>query len=96
MEVLLCPGQLLPAPPTKKLGFFAAAALPYVTWNILNFSAGIAPVTKWTEKDSKDMEQDYPSNDYAYRLIKQYSKGAEGLPLSVQVVGRPFKEEQVL
>eukprot|EP00090_Calanus_glacialis_P030762 TRINITY_DN4996_c0_g1_i1.p1 TRINITY_DN4996_c0_g1~~TRINITY_DN4996_c0_g1_i1.p1 ORF type:complete len:605 (+),score=204.80 TRINITY_DN4996_c0_g1_i1:38-1852(+) len=95
VDIILCPGQLLPAPPTGVLGMFVAAVSPYIPWNVMNFPAGIAPITKWTTDDDAKMA-DYPTDDMAYKMIRNYCKEAEGLPLSVQVVGRPYMDEQVL
>ena len=38
----------------------------------------------------------YPTNDILYKLIHSGTKGAIGLPLNVQVIGRPWHEEMVL
>ena len=39
----------------------------------------------------------YPnSGDYVFKLVQESCKGASGLPLNVQVIGRPFQEELVL
>merc|ERR1712013_159867 len=49
----------------------------------------------WDKEDAEAMAN-YPKDDIAYRMVNSYCKDAEGLPLAVQVVGRPFKDEQVL
>jgi len=95
VDAFLCPAMLLPAPPCGVLGTFFPAVIPYVPWNLLNFPAGIAPITKWSKEDAEAMAN-YPKDDIAYRMVNSYCKDAEGLPLAVQVVGRPFKDEQVL
>jgi len=95
VDIILCPAQLLPAPPTGVLGTFVAAVSPYISWNVMNFPAGIAPVTKWSQDDDDKMA-DYPTDDLAYKMIRNYCQSATGLPLAVQVVGRPFMDEQVL
>ena len=38
----------------------------------------------------------YPTNDILYKIIRNGTKGAVGLPLNVQVVGKPWHEEMVL
>ena len=39
----------------------------------------------------------YPnSGDYVFKLVQESCKGASGLPLNLQVIGRPFQEEVVL
>lgn len=95
IDVILCPGQMLPAPPTGVLGTFPTAGITYIPWNVMNFPAGIAPITKWNSADDVSMST-YPSDDQAYKIIKEHCKDAQGLPLAVQVVARPFMDEQVL
>jgi len=95
VDIILCPAQLLPAPPTGVMGNFVAGVSPYIPWNVMNFPAGIAPVTKWSADDDSAMA-DYPTDDLAYKMVRNYCQKARGLPLAVQVVGRPFMDEQVL
>ena len=39
----------------------------------------------------------YPkSGDYCFTRIQRACKGAAGMPLNLQVIGRPFHEELVL
>ena len=40
--------------------------------------------------------QYYPKGDYLFKLVQDSCRHAAGMPLSVQVVGRPFQEELVL
>merc|ERR1712098_838315 len=57
VDLIICPGQMLPAPPTGVLGTFVAPVLNYTPWNVMNFPAGIAPVTTWTDQDSSGMSE---------------------------------------
>ena len=95
IDVIICPGQQLPAPPAGKLGTMMAGILPYIPWNVMNFPAGIVPVSTWGPADQEEMEN-FPRDDILYKMMRSYCEGAEGMPLSVQVVGKPFKDEQVL
>jgi Asp-tRNA(Asn)/Glu-tRNA(Gln) amidotransferase A subunit family amidase len=38
----------------------------------------------------------FPNDDLAYKMMRSYCEGAQNLPLAVQVVGRPYMDEQVL
>ena len=39
----------------------------------------------------------YPkSGDYLFKIIQHACKNAAGMPLNLQVIGRPFQEELVL
>ena len=95
VDVIICPGQQLPAPQTGRLGTMMAGISPYIAWNVMNFPAGIATVSTWSSADTVEMEN-YPRDDILYKMIRSCCEGAEGMPLSVQVVGKPFKDEQVL
>ncbi|XP_023329239.1 fatty acid amide hydrolase 1 isoform X1 [Eurytemora carolleeae] len=95
VDVIISPGQMFPALPSYEAGQFMPVILPYIPWNLLNMPAGVAPVTKYTQADSEAMRE-YPSTDFVYRSIHRFCEGATYLPLAVQVVARPFHEEQVL
>ena len=95
VDVIICPGQQLPAPPTGKLGTMVAGTLPYIPWNTMNFPAGIVPVSSWGPADEEEMES-YPQDDILHKMIRSCCEGAAGMPLCVQVVGKPFMDEQVL
>ena len=58
--------------------------------------AGAVPVTRETAADQVRLD-DYPvAGDLCHRLAAAATRGAEGLPLGVQVVGRHWQEELVL
>ena len=96
VDVILCPGQLFPAPPTGVMGMMVAGVSPYIPWNVMNFPAGIAPVTTWQEEDDLRMK-DYPQDTIIHRTITRFcDEGCQDLPLAVQVVARPHMDEQVL
>ena len=44
----------------------------------------------------QDQMKNYPTTDILYDLIRSGTKGAIGLPLNVQVIGKPWHEEMVL
>ena len=50
------------------------------------------------EEDQLRLESEYPGreSDLVYGWLKEGTRGAEGMPLNVQVVGRPWTEELVL
>ena len=96
VDVILCPGQLFPAPPTGVMGMMVAGIAPYISWNVMNFPAGIAPVTKWSPEDDEGM-RNYPQHDLIHRTIHGLcDEGCKNMPLAVQVVARPHRDEQVL
>ena len=51
----------------------------------------------WTKEDQQEMEASYPRDDLVTRMIGGYcDEGALGMPLSVQLVARPYCDEVVL
>lgn len=67
---------------------------PYIPWNIMNMPAGIVPMTTVTEEDDKKLDGWKCTETLVD--VKAAIKGAIGLPLAVQVVGRRFDDEGVL
>ena len=51
-----------------------------------------------TEEDQSKLSSLYPGKDtdIFYEWVKDGVQGAEGMPLNVQVIGLPWKEEMVL
>ena len=75
---------------SKDGSFFATYTYLF---NILRMTIASQPITV-TREDEKHYESDY--EDPVTDLIRENLKDAEGLPVSIQVVGLPFEEEKVL
>jgi Asp-tRNA(Asn)/Glu-tRNA(Gln) amidotransferase A subunit family amidase len=92
VEVVICPGLF----PAFKLDTSADCDLicSYLyQWNLLNFPAGAMPVTR-VRSDEQVYE---PScSDLFTKCVQDSMKGSEGLPIGIQVVGLPWKEELVV
>ncbi|XP_051802956.1 vitamin D3 hydroxylase-associated protein-like isoform X3 [Acanthochromis polyacanthus] len=96
IDVLLCP-VIAPA-----YNFFYTgkntAMLSY-TWlyNLLNFPAGVVPVTTVTKEDEEELKhyQGIYQDEYD-KFFKEAVTGAEGLPVAVQCVALPWQEELCL
>ena len=94
-DVILSPVHVLPAVAHhsfKKISFTCSYTLLF---NVLDLPAGVLPITtvdkerdQWTTKPGSMLEKAARS---CYNLEQQH-----GLPLGVQVVGLPFKDETVL
>ncbi|CAI5447777.1 unnamed protein product [Caenorhabditis angaria] len=95
LDVLLCPPQIMPAPqhdiPSKLVSGVSYTCL----FNLLDYAAGVVPITHVTKKDDADLE-DYPETDQWYKLAKKATKGAIGMPIGVQIAAPPYREEVVL
>jgi Asp-tRNA(Asn)/Glu-tRNA(Gln) amidotransferase A subunit family amidase len=99
MDVILCPVNALPATPHDAMGTAAWACGYTFLWNLLDYTAGVIPVTK------VDAVQDrLPPNVSVSEMngiakgIYRYYDAVEmaGLPVGVQIVGRRLQEEKVL
>lgn len=66
-----------------------------IVYNVLNVPVGSLPVSFYTEADAEDAVRDYPSRgDLTVATMRRAATvGAVGLPLNVQVIGRPWQEE---
>lgn len=42
-----------------------------IPWNVLNFPAGVVPVTKVTQADTATDKESYPAKDIFHRIMKR-------------------------
>ncbi|XP_069795033.1 fatty-acid amide hydrolase 1-like isoform X2 [Narcine bancroftii] len=96
IEVLLCP-SLGPAFNIGYAGELSVASSYMVIFNLLNFPAGVVPVTHVTEEDEKEL-MNYTGflNDIWDKTFKKAVAGGVDLPLAVQCVALPWQDELCL
>ncbi|XP_043347002.1 vitamin D3 hydroxylase-associated protein-like isoform X2 [Dermochelys coriacea] len=96
LDVVLCP-VLGPAFTLGYPGRLIAAVSSTMLYNVLNFPAGVVPVTTVTEADEDELKH-YTGhyNDPWDRRLRQAVEGAVGLPVAVQCVALPWQEELCL
>ncbi|XP_065265629.1 vitamin D3 hydroxylase-associated protein-like [Emys orbicularis] len=96
LDVVLCP-VLGPAFTVGYPGKLFAAVSSTMLYNVLNFPAGVVPVTTVTEADEEDLKH-YTGHygDPWDRRLSQAVEGAVGLPVAVQCVALPWQEELCL
>ncbi|KAH1167025.1 vitamin D3 hydroxylase-associated protein-like [Mauremys mutica] len=96
LDVVLCP-VLGPAFTVGYPGKLFAAVSSTMLYNVLNFPAGVVPVTTVTEADEEDLKH-YTGHygDPWDRTLRQAVEGAVGLPVAVQCVALPWQEELCL
>ncbi|NWS10782.1 FAAH1 hydrolase, partial [Pachyramphus minor] len=96
LDVVLCP-VLGPAFTTGYPGKLLNAISSTMLYNILNFPAGIVPVSTVTEADEEELKLYQGCCDDSWdRKLKQAVSGAVGMPVAVQCVALPWQEELCL
>ncbi len=92
IDALICPAHVVPAMRHRESSDFTLSIGPCARWSLLNFPAGSVPVTR-----VRSGETDYPrESDRLDAKVKRVSAGSEGLPIGVQVVTRPYREDVAL
>ncbi|NXN55275.1 FAAH1 hydrolase, partial [Rynchops niger] len=96
LDVVLCP-VLGPAFTTGYPGKLLTAISSTMLYNVLNFPAGVVPVSTVTEADEEELKLYRGCCDDPWdRTLKQAVAGAAGLPVAVQCVALPWQEELCL
>ncbi|NXH70070.1 FAAH1 hydrolase, partial [Hydrobates tethys] len=96
LDVVLCP-VLGPAFTTGYPGKLLTAISSTMLYNVLNFPAGVVPVSTVTEADEEELKLYQGCCDDPWdRTLKEAVAGAVGLPVAVQCVALPWREELCL
>ncbi|KAM6078274.1 vitamin D3 hydroxylase-associated protein-like isoform 1-T3 [Theristicus caerulescens] len=96
LDVVLCP-VLGPAFTTGYPGKLLTAISSTMLYNVLNFPAGVVPVSTVTEADEEELKLYRGCCDDPWdQTLKQAVAGAVGLPVAVQCVALPWREELCL
>jgi fatty acid amide hydrolase len=98
LDVVLCPAWAFPAPLVQDVRLATWAVKTTQVFNILDLPAGVVPVTTVSNADLAVVPAYDPQTDDAAlaEAARRSVEGSEGLPVCVQVVGLPWREEQVL
>ncbi|KGL84828.1 Vitamin D3 hydroxylase-associated protein, partial [Tinamus guttatus] len=96
LDVILCP-MLGPAFNHGYAGKLFAATSYTNLYNVINFPAGVVPVSTVTRADEEELKhyRGYYGDPWDKRL-KEAVEGAVGLPVAVQCVALPWQEELCL
>jgi fatty acid amide hydrolase len=92
IDVLLCPAHATPALPHTLSQDFSLAGSPSMLWNLVQFPAGVIPVTRVRPDEAR---RDRP-RDRMEKRAAEVDRRSAGLPVGVQVVGKPWAEDVVL
>jgi fatty acid amide hydrolase len=93
LTTLICPPHSLVALTHGSSGYLSAAAAASMLINVLGFPAGVVP---WTTVASGEESDRRASSDWCERAALAVEAGSAGLPVGVQIVGRPWEDEATL
>ncbi|KAI1889331.1 hypothetical protein AGOR_G00178150 [Albula goreensis] len=96
LDVLLSP-MLGPAFNFRYCGKLTCALNFTMIYNLLNLPAGVVPVSTVTDADEEELKH-YKGNfgDFWDRVFKKAVSGAQGLPVAVQCISLPWRDEVCL
>ncbi len=92
LDALVCPASPTPAIPHGEL--YASFTLVYTgLYNLLGLPAGVVAASRVRAGEESDRPR---SRDRVERALARIEDGSAGLPVGVQVVARPWREDVVL
>ncbi len=92
VDVVLCPAHVTPALGHGHFDEFSPAGSYSMRYNLLNFPAGVVGVTRVRPDETARPD----ARDRLEKKAALVEAGSAGLPVGVQVVARPFREDLVL
>ncbi len=98
IDALICPANASVAVPHSFVQHTWSSLSYTFLYNLLDYPAGVVPVTKVTAADEEATRRSYPRvlNDENRWIKEANSTGSQGLPVGVQCVALPFQEELCL
>ncbi|ODN05674.1 Fatty-acid amide hydrolase 1 [Orchesella cincta] len=93
IDLLLGPVMPFPSIEESVTNLFAMASIYTFIWNALDMPAG---VVRFGKEGGKLIDQMDTQNDNFLEMAKNAVPASIGLPINVQVIGKPFQEELVL
>ena len=91
LDAVVCPPHVIPAMPLGTSGDLVLTLSYMFRYVMFNFPAGVVPVTR-VRDDETSWSGPQPIDDLSRRCASVLA-GAAGLPVGVQVVARPYREE---
>lgn len=93
LDGLLAPACCVPAVPQRLSADFALAASYTMLYNLVQFPAGVVPVTTVREDETRGRP---PAADKLEARAIEVDAASAGMPIGVQVIARPFADERAL
>jgi len=94
LDAVICPPHVLPALPLGSSGDLTLTLSYMFRYVMLNFPCGVVPVTR--VRPDEALWPGDRAQDLLGRRCAAVMHGSAGLPLGVQVVSRPYREEVTL
>lgn len=92
LDAVLCPAGAGPAPQADAPGELSLTFSYYGRYNLVGAPAGVVPATRVRPEEAAA-----PGGaDRVERALARARRGSEGLPVGVQVVARPWREDVLL
>jgi fatty acid amide hydrolase len=95
LDAVICPPHVVPAMGHRESGDFILSLSYAFRWTLLNFPAGVVPVTRVRATETAP-EPGVGKPDRVEKKVAAIGAASAGLPLGVQVVARPYREDVVL
>ena len=92
LDLVILPPHALPAMPLGTSGDLTLTLSYAFRYVMLNFPAGVVPVTTVRPAEERRLDVD----DTLERRCREVQQGSAGLPVGVQVVAQPWREDLVL
>jgi len=92
IDLVLCPPHATPALLHGGSKDFAFAGAPSMLWNIVQFPAGVVPVTRVRVEEASRPG----ARGVLERRAAEVDRASAGLPVGVQLVARPYREDLVV
>jgi len=93
IDALICPPHVVPALSHRESGDFIMSVGAEFRWTLLNFPAGVVPVTT---ARSNEVGRYQHQRDRVERKVAKIDQRSTGLPVGVQVVAPPYLEHVLL
>ena len=99
IDVLICPAWAFPAPPVHEVRNLSPAVWTTQAWNYFDLPAGVVQSGSVTSGDLKKewklQDKSTISEKFQAACLRSRA-GSEGMPIALQVIGQPWREELVL
>jgi fatty acid amide hydrolase len=93
IDFILCPAYAVPAVRHGATELLPMPGAYSPLANVSGFPAGVVPVTRVRPGEESDRPQ---SRDIVDRVARESERGSAGLPISVQIIARPWRDHVAL